>query len=358
MIHNTAVTLQGCPHYDKLGEFLSREEFTGFTGEDLFIMQFIKKGWGQDIAALSNMAEALANIAVSDTHRHGEIAPLLAATVERALHPTVNPYKKDLSRVASLGKYGYYLEHLNIILGCYQRVVDDTYQPLNQRVTEHLLQASLVQENCHAPLLPHVKMRWSADQAAIIYSIWLYDQNNGTELCDQLREKWLAYMQTHATHPQTGLFITEVMGTQPYSRQPRGCATAYLVHYASRFAPEVAADQWQRFKKHMLINRLGITGFREYLTDYTGKWTPDSGPIVAGLGIAASGLALNAASSVGDEETHRVLKRSISPVLWLLRQFDRIPGVNRLSRVGTDLLATSIYLNADTKTEWFTGEKV
>ena len=65
---------------------------------------------------------------------------------------------------------------------------------------------------------------------------------------------------------------------------------------------------------------------------------------------------LNAASSVGDEDTHRVLKRSVSPVLWLLRQFDRVPGLNRLSRVGTDLLATSIYLNADTKTPWY-GEK-
>ena len=258
----------------------------------------------------------------------------------------------------SLGKYGYYLEHLNIILGSYQRVVDDTYQPLNQRVTEHLLAASLAQENCHAPLLPHVKMRWSADQAAIIYSLWLYDQNNGTRHCEPLREQWLAYMHAHATHPQTGLFITEVMGTQPYSKQPRGCATAYLVHYMSRFAPEVAADQWARFKQHMLVHRMGVTGFREYLPDYTGRWTPDSGPIVAGIGIAASGLALNAASSVGDESTYRALKRSVAPVLWLLRQIDRIPGLNRLSRVGTDLLATAIYLNAQTKTKWYSVEKM
>ena len=358
MIHTDTTANRYCPRYEKLREFLSRDDFDGFTGNELFIMQFIKKGWGQDIAALSNMAEALANIAIADPNRRPEVAPLLAGAVERALHPSVNPYKKDISRVGSLGKYGYYLEHLNIILGSYQRVVDDAYQPLNQRVTEHLLQASLDQPNCHAPLLPHVKMRWSADQAAIIYSIWLYDQNNCTQHCDPLREKWLAYMREHATHPQTGLFITEVMGTQPYWKQPRGCATAYLVHYTSRFAPEVAADQWQRFKKYMLVRRLGVTGFREYLPDYSGRWTPDSGPIVAGLGIGASGLALNASSSVGDEQTFRVLKRSISPVLWLLRQVDRIPGLNRLSRVGTDLLATAIYLNAQTKTGWYAAEKV
>ena len=276
MISTAATADSHCVRYEKLRAFLSRDDFDGFTGNELFIMQFIKKGWGQDIAALSNMAEALANIAVADPSRRTEVAPLLAGAVERALHPSVNPYRRDISSVGSLGKYGYYLEHLNIILGSYQCVVDDAYQPLNQRVTEHLSEASLAQENCHAPLLPHVKMRWSADQAAIIYSIWLYDQNNGTQLCGPLRDKWLTYMHEHATHPQTGLFITEVMGTQPYSKQPRGCATAYLVHYMSRFAPEVAADQWERFKKHMLVRRLGITGFREYLPGYTGRWTPDS----------------------------------------------------------------------------------
>ena len=134
-------------------------------------------------------------------------------------------------------------------------------------------------------------MRWSDDQATTIYSIWLYDQNNGTQLCDPLRGKWLAYMREHATHPKTGL------------------------------------------------------------------WTPDSGPIVAGIGVAASGLAPNAGSSVGDEGAYRALNRSISPVLWLLGHVDRISGLSRLSRVGTHLLATAIYLNAQTQTGWNAVEK-
>ena len=57
-------------------------------------MQFIKKGWGQDIAALSNMAEALANIAIADPNRRGEVAALLTGVVERALHPSVNPVQE------------------------------------------------------------------------------------------------------------------------------------------------------------------------------------------------------------------------------------------------------------------------
>ena len=286
--------------------FLARNDFEGFTPESLFIMQFVKKGWGQDIAALSNMAEALLNSLIEKS----EVKALIDGVVVRALHKNVSPYRKDPRVVKNLGQYGYYLEHLNIILGCYQSAVDDEYLNLNLRVTEHLLAASSAEKNCHAPLLPNVRMRWSADQAAIIYSIWLYDQNNGTSLADDLRDKWLSYMDTNMRDPKTRLFMTEVMGVKRYSKQPRGCALAYR---------------------------------------YKGRWTPDSGPIVASIGVGASGLALKTAACMADIEIYNLLNRSASPIMKILRGFMYVPLLNRLARLGTDLLATSIKLNADTR---------
>ena len=50
---------EGAPQLKRITDFLSRKSFDGFTSKDLFIKQIVKKGWGQDIAALSNMAEAL-----------------------------------------------------------------------------------------------------------------------------------------------------------------------------------------------------------------------------------------------------------------------------------------------------------
>ena len=52
--------------YIRIKEFLMKDGFNGFCSEDLFIMQFIKKGWGQDIAALSNMAEAMVNLSIKN----------------------------------------------------------------------------------------------------------------------------------------------------------------------------------------------------------------------------------------------------------------------------------------------------
>ena len=81
--------------FDLIKEFLRREDFNGFTSEDLFIMQFIKKGWGQDIATLSNMAESLVNLSIKNPN-DDEYESLINEVVKRAIHPKVNPYKKDI----------------------------------------------------------------------------------------------------------------------------------------------------------------------------------------------------------------------------------------------------------------------
>jgi hypothetical protein len=270
----------------------------------------------------------------------------------------VRPYRRPLEEQRDLGRYGYYLEHLNIILGCYQAIAGDRFSELNLRITEHLLALSLNESNFHAPLLPNVRMRWSADQAAIIYSIWLYDQNNGTELAAKLISPWIDYMRAYRTDPSSGLFQTEVLGVKTYSDQPRGCSLAYLIYYLSHFAPEVAEIQWPRFKEHMLQRKVGIWGFREYLPGTASKWTPDSGPILLGTGVAASGLALKTAAAMRDNETFERLHRPATSAIKFMRSISRIPLLNRLARLGTDVLATSIKLSADALHIKNTGESL
>ena len=338
--------------YERIKKFLLKPHFNGFTKDDLFIMQFIKKGWGHDIAALSNMAEALTNLAVHDP-KNKEYQLLLQEVLDRAIHPKVNPYRKNIENVTSFGKYGYYLEHLNIILGAYQRIIGDDHLELYKRVSQHLFDNSMSYANYHADLLPNVNMKWSADQAAIIYSLWLFDQNNKTVFCKELNQKWLKYMKEKGIHRETGLFKTEVLGTRKYSHQPRGSALSYLVHYMGRFAPKEAKIQWNLYKKQMMIRVMGKTGFREYLPDYEAAWSPDSGPIIAGIGIAATGLALNAASTIRDKKIYKALGKSMNPVYSILSKGNSLPGVNKISRIGTDLLSSSIWLNAETKIDWY-----
>jgi len=342
--------------FRKIKKFLERENFDGFTKKDLFILNFMPNAWGQDIAALSNIAEALRNLSTIDSAivrrppPREEISRLLKRAVEFAIHPKVNPWKRSIAEVKNFNHYGYYLEHLNIVLGCYQAVVDDEYSKLNERVTMYLRDESLAQGNAHARLIPHVKMRWCADQSAIIYSLWLFDQNNKTKYHVEPKKRWLEWMREHGTQSETGLFITEAMGVKGYSNQPRGCSHAYMCYYLEHFDYSVGKKQWELFKQHMAVTRLGVPGFREYLPNYKGKWTPDSGPILFGMGVAATGLALKPMRVWGDENqwsAGRLLKLSRAfNELFKLLSF--IPFLGRFFLLGSDMLATSIILAAET----------
>jgi hypothetical protein len=222
------------------------------------------------------------------------------------------------------------------------------YAELHQRVSEHLSKISLEESNAHARLMPHVKMRWAADQAAIINSLWLYDQASGDSLHSEVSARWQEYMFNHCRHT-SGLSQTEVMTCKRYSKQPRGCSLVYLVHYCSSFAPELAKKQWSLFKEHMHSRVLGLWGFREYLKGYKGGMTPDSGPIIFGQGVAASGLALKTAASVEDEVVYARLYKSARPLLALAESVRMVSGVNLVSAVATDLLSTSIQFAALTR---------
>lgn len=100
----------------RITHFLDRPDFDGFTNEDLFIKQFVPKGWGQDIAALSNMAEAIRNLCRQGEMSQTDAAMYMNKIYQCAISPSVRPWKKPISADTSLGGHGYFLEHLNIIL--------------------------------------------------------------------------------------------------------------------------------------------------------------------------------------------------------------------------------------------------
>ena len=317
-------------------------------------MNFIKKGWGQDIAALSNMAEGIVNYSIRYPYKIKHCRKLIKKIILIAINPKVNPYKKEIIKVKKFGKYNYYLEHLNIILGSYRYIANDNRCIiLNDKISHHLYKSSMQYNNYHADLLPHVKMKWAADQAAIIYSLWLYDKNNGTNISNDLQIKWIDYMKKEGTHKQTGLFICEVLGTRKYSNQPRGCAMSYMIYYMSKFNPPVAKEQWYLYKKYMKNDYFLFSAFREYLPSFKSKMTPDSGPIIMGNGVAATGLGLNTASSIGDKKTYNKILRLMNIFGYIFLIIEKIIGKTFLTSIGTDLLSTSIWFNAETKEKWF-----
>ena len=89
-------------------------------------------------------------------------------------------------------------------------------------------------------------------------------------------------------------------------------------------------------------NYFNISTFREFLPEFKHKMTPDSGPIILGNGVAATGLGLNAASSMQDWKSYNKILRLMKVFGYTFNGIDRIVGPNIVTGIGSDLLSTSM----------------
>jgi hypothetical protein len=90
---------------------------------------------------------------------------------------------------------------------------------------------------------------------------------------------------------------------------PRGCALSWSLAVLPALDPPFASAQWEAYRRHFGGCALGLCLFREYPRGIARGADSDSGPMVAGYGMAASAFALAAARAEGDAETAEGLRR-------------------------------------------------
>jgi len=127
--------------WNRVQNFLNQGSFNGFTKNDLFILRFVKKGWGQDIATLSNMAEAVHLRHQSGLIDLGDARELMHAILERATHASVSPYRTEIGTVTDLGVFGYY----HVIVGLACAIGEGEFSDLNERISPRSTSCDLVQ---------------------------------------------------------------------------------------------------------------------------------------------------------------------------------------------------------------------
>lgn len=302
--------------------------FDGYGQTDVLVPQFA-------VVALSHFAAGLMNVWSAEKERQVEVASLLDEVARRATHPRVVPTSlgdREPFDATSLDDENLYLSHLGVILGV-RRIVAcaggrscpraEASDGMHARIVNHLRGRSLGSPLAHAPSYPGSEM-WPADQAVTLLALRLYDEIHQTDLLDAPLARWLEAMKEH-TDPATGLFHSSV-SPLVYATTPRGCALSWTSLYLAQVAPEVAREQYQLYREHMSADVLGIGGFREWPVDREkGGMDVDSGPIVSGVGMAATGLGLGPARLFGDADRYTAIRRaaltfgvpSVVPVAWL-----------------------------------------
>jgi len=111
---------------------------------------------------------------------------------------------------------------------------------------------------------------------------------------------WRTWMLANAMDATLGLPWSEATGAATGARDPRGCALSFETRYLAEVDLPLARDWWDRYKESYLVDRVALVGFREWPPGRDGGSDGDSGPIVEGVGAAATAFAIAAARAMGD----------------------------------------------------------
>lgn len=234
-----------------------------------------------------------------------------------AAHSTTRtPYDLPLDEVKSLGNHGLFMAHTALVLLAYEEETGDpAYTQTLDRLTARLRALSLADPHAHAPSYPSAAQRWPADQTVVLAALARYDRDRDTDLLAEPLARWKAEMARH-TDPRTGLFQSEVTGIDKSSRTPRGCAASWSVRYLATFDPALAHEQWDHEIASLSAALGPFGGLREYPVGRGFPSDADSGPIIAGVGAAATAFGIGAARAMGDHSWELAL-RSTEEAGWL-----------------------------------------
>lgn len=100
--------------------------------------------------------------------------------------------------------------------------------------------------------------------------------------------------------PASGLLPHRLDADGSVREGPRASSQALLLAFEPDIDPRTAADDYRRFVDGFVVRELGLVGVREYPAGSSGAGDVDSGPLVAGVSLSASAVALGAARRQDD----------------------------------------------------------
>lgn len=157
-------------------------------------------------------------------------------------------------------------------------------------------------------------MAWPADNLVCLAALALHDRL-GEPQHTTTRDLWLGRIRQHL-NPKYGLIPHDYFPGEGHSgREVRGASQSLMLCFLPGIDSAFAREQYGLFRRHFLAYRLGLPGIREYPHGVFGLGDIDSGPVVAGIGGAASIVGIRAAIEYGDFEVAATLHRGVEALL-------------------------------------------
>lgn len=144
------------------------------------------------------------------------------------------------------------------------------------------------------------------DNAAGVAALALHDRVTGEDHGAQLAATTTAIAA--ARDPTTGMLFQVVAADGHPLDEPKGSGSFLTAWFLQRAAPDLALDLYTTSRDTLSGSLMGLRAMREYAPGTEGGGSVDSGPLIFGFSVSATGFALGAAAALGDTDTRDALR--------------------------------------------------
>lgn len=255
----------------------------------------------------------LGQVVLAHPEQRAALVPAMERSVRELVSDQANAFgtaawgTRGLATLATGEGHGY-LGYANLALSMLRLIApDNAHARLSDELTEAL--AARLAAAPHALFETYPGEAYAPDMAMVAGSIALHDCAVGRSeraFMPGWRAEFLRYVD-----PKSGLLYqaADARTGQPKDA-PRGSGTA-ISAYALSFVDARVSRQLYEGLRRQAVNVLGLGMMREYPADRRGPGDIDSGPVLFGVGVAASGFALAAARLHGDAQLFGSLYRTV-----------------------------------------------
>lgn len=276
--------------------------------------EFFDGEWTFGTAMMTAMG--LGQLALARPERASELAPALDAALDRLLEPrarafdraawgtdalaTLDGSERDAAGVE--GGHVAYLGYLNLALELRRLAIGPSrWDALGDRVSVALdrrLRAT-------GFVRTYPRQTFPVDVASALGSLGLHERVTGTSH-EGARAAYRAAVAARGRDPATGLLVQRLgePGADGLAHDDvaRGSGTLLGAYFLAFGDPPLAASLYDAAKAHLLRGAFGVAAFREVAAGPSAR-DIDSGPVVLGLGLSATGFGLGAARALDDRAT-------------------------------------------------------
>ena len=153
---------------------------------------------------------------------------------------------------------------------------------------------------------------WPADNVVCLAVLALHDRMAGP-VYNPLIQGWLHAAQASSDR-QTGLLPHAATPPNDPAENVRGSSQSLMLVFLSEIDPAFARRQLPAYLEAFLDFRFGLPGIREYRKGHTGPGDGDSGPVVLGIGGAASIVGIAALERLGRPDLSRRVRNAVEAV--------------------------------------------